>query len=145
MLEDQEWTSTFLQRKKKLMIECYNTATDFLFKHGILLYDMNAGLFIWVDLRHLLVSKSSVRNSDYDTLRVMAVDSQRHQQIELKISDICMKNGVMIAPGHVYRAEEYGWFRITFTVGREALDEGLKRLLKSIEEIEAVSDGWKWT
>lgn len=54
-----------------------------------------------------------------------------------------MKNGVMIAPGHVYMAEEYGWFRITFTVGDDALKEGLKRFLKSIEEVETRSEDWK--
>lgn len=48
-----------------------------------------------------------------------------------------MKNRVMIAPGHVYVPEEYGWFRITFTVGRGALEEGLNRFLASIKEIEA--------
>lgn len=47
-------------------------------------------------------------------------------QRELRIAEICMKNGVMIAPGHVYVPEEYGWFRISFTVGKEALEEGLK-------------------
>lgn len=51
----------------------------------------------------------------------------------------------MIAPGHVYMAEEYGWFRITFTVGQDALEEGLKRFLKSVEEMELRSEGWKTT
>ena len=44
---------------------------------------------------------------------------------EIKITEIYVKNGVMIAPGHVYMAEEFGWFRTTFTVGEEALKEGL--------------------
>lgn len=50
---------------------------------------------------------------------------------------------VMIAPGHVYVPEEYGWFRITFTVGKEALEEGLNRFLASIKEIEVESQDWK--
>lgn len=47
-----------------------------------------------------------------------------------------MKHGVLIAPGHVYVPEELGWFRITFTVGKEALREGLQRIKESLAEIE---------
>jgi bifunctional pyridoxal-dependent enzyme with beta-cystathionase and maltose regulon repressor activities len=53
------------------------------------------------------------------------------------------ENGVMIAPGHVYVPEEYGWFRITFTVGKEALEEGLNRFLASRREVEVEGQGWK--
>jgi bifunctional pyridoxal-dependent enzyme with beta-cystathionase and maltose regulon repressor activities len=47
-----------------------------------------------------------------------------------------MKHGVPIAPGHVYVPEEFGWFRITFTVGKEALREGLQRVKESLAESE---------
>jgi bifunctional pyridoxal-dependent enzyme with beta-cystathionase and maltose regulon repressor activities len=73
------------------------------------------------------VSKSSVRHSDYGALKTTSPGASYSLELELKIADICMENGVMIAPGHVYMAEEYGWFRITFTVGQDALEEGLKR------------------
>lgn len=55
----------------------------------------------------------------------------------MQIADICMRNGVMIAPGNVYMPEEFGWFRITFSLGKEALKEGLNRLEKSLVEAEA--------
>lgn len=42
----------------------------------------------------------------------------------------------MIAPGSIYAAEEYGWYRITFTVGKNTLEEGLKRLGKSLDVAE---------
>lgn len=42
----------------------------------------------------------------------------------------------MIAPGNVYVPEEFGWFRITYTVEKEALEEGLCRLWKSIAEVQ---------
>lgn len=54
----------------------------------------------------------------------------------MRITDICAENGVMIAPGSVYMPKELGWFRITFTVGKKALEEGLKRLLRPIKEAE---------
>lgn len=41
----------------------------------------------------------------------------------------------MIAPGSVYMPEEFGWFRVTFSLGKEALEEGLKRFAKAIAEM----------
>jgi bifunctional pyridoxal-dependent enzyme with beta-cystathionase and maltose regulon repressor activities len=41
----------------------------------------------------------------------------------------------MIAPGHVYGAEERGWIRITFTVEEDALIAGLCRLGESLDEL----------
>lgn len=56
-----------------------------------------------------------------------------YKQKEQKIADICMAHGVMIAPGRVYAPEEYGWFRVTFSLGKEALIEGLTRLGKALD------------
>lgn len=54
-----------------------------------------------------------------------------------------MKNGVMIAPGNVYVPEEFGWFRVTFTVGREALEEGLERFWRALGEVEVERRNWE--
>ena len=95
----------------------------------------NAGLFIWIDLRHLLMSE--VLPSNYSALRVTSSHASVYKARESRISDICIKNGVMIAPGNVYMPEEFGWFRVTFTVGKQALKEGLDRLWKSLTEAKA--------
>lgn len=60
---------------------------------------------------------------------------ETYKEQEIKIADKCQKNGVMVAAGHVYMAEEYGWFRLTFTVGQDALKEGLDRLWRSLQEV----------
>lgn len=52
-----------------------------------------------------------------------------------------MKNGVMIGPSNVYMPEGFGWFRIAFCLGKEALEEGLKRLGKSLVEAQAETQG----
>lgn len=62
------------------------------------------------------------------------------QERENEIIDLCLKNGVMIAPGHVYMPEEYGWFRMTFTVKKDALREGLARLSRSLQEAGVQTD-----
>lgn len=96
----------------------------------------NAGLYVWVDLRRLLFSKSARSDMDFSALRVSA--GSVYRQREKDIADMCVRNGVQISPGSTFTAEEYGWFRITFTVLRNVLEEGLRRLSKSLEEIEAI-------
>lgn len=56
---------------------------------------------------------------------------------EAQIVSTCMKNGVFIGYGSNFFTEELGWFRVTFTARKEALVEGLKRILSSLEEVEA--------
>lgn len=97
-----------------------------------LIIDRNAGLFFWIDLRHILKPGYAGDGS----LSVASSDSSKYKEREARVVEICMKHGVLIAPGHVYVPEEFGWFRITFTVGREALREGLQRVKESLAEIE---------
>jgi hypothetical protein len=87
-------------------------ATSFFSKHGIPYYEMklrqswilayinwpasrNARIFIWVDLRHLLVSKSSVEKSDYSALKVTSPEAPVYLQRELRIAEICLKKMVL--------------------------------------------------
>lgn len=64
-----------------------------------------------------------------------------YQDRESKLSKRCIMGGVGISAGSGFFTEELGWFRITFTVEKEALLVGLKRLLKCLQEIKA--DGWE--
>lgn len=80
--------------------------------------------------------------ADFSVLRVGSLEDAIYKEREQRIADMCNKNGVMIAPGQIYMAEEYGWFRVTFTVGREALQEGLNRLWVSIEEVNNLRLEW---
>jgi len=80
---------------------------------------------------------------DYSALRVTSPDASIYKQREMRIADICMENGVMIAPGNVYMPEEFGWFRITFTVGKAALVEGLERFWRALGDIEMERRDWE--
>ncbi|EXA34374.1 hypothetical protein FOVG_14358 [Fusarium oxysporum f. sp. pisi HDV247] len=135
MLEDRQWLRTFMERKLGLMVENHNIATSFFRRHGIRFYDTNAGLFIWIDLRHLLIPQRSPREVDMNSSSVGSSYTETYKEQEIKIADKCQKNGVMVAAGHVYMAEEYGWFRLTFTVGKDELKEGLDRLWRSLQEV----------
>lgn len=101
-----------------------------------LIIDRNAGLFFWIDLRHILKPGYSG-----DSLSIKSSNSNKQKEREASAVEICMKHGVLIAPSHVYAPEEFGWFRITFTVGKEALREGLRRIKESLAEIETEL-GW---
>jgi DNA-binding transcriptional MocR family regulator len=59
-----------------------------------------------------------------------------YQKREEEIMEACIRHGVMIAPGSVYAPEEWGWFRVTFSLGEDALREGLKRLAVVFVEID---------
>ncbi|EXM18564.1 hypothetical protein FOTG_13381 [Fusarium oxysporum f. sp. vasinfectum 25433] len=132
MLEDRQWLQTFTEKKLELMVENHKIATSFFHDHGIQFYNTNAGLFIWMDLRYLLTLQTSTGEAD---LSAISSEVNTYKQQEIEIMEKGQGNGVMIAPGHVYLAEEYGWFRLTFTVGKDALKEGLNRLWKTLQEI----------
>lgn len=74
---------------------------------------------------------------------VTSPNADIYKQREMRIAGICMKNDVMIAPGNVYMPEEFGWFRVTFTVGKAALVEGLERFWRTLGDVEVERRNWK--
>ncbi|KAH7007778.1 pyridoxal phosphate-dependent transferase [Ilyonectria destructans] len=142
MLEDRQWLHKFMDEKATLMIENYHIVTSFFREHGIRYEEPNAGLFIWIDVRHLLLPQSASMQLDFSVLAAESPEAKIYEAREMSIANICIEHGVMIAPGHVYMSEEYGWFRVTFTVGKEALKEGLERLWRSFQRAEAQRQEW---
>lgn len=96
----------------------------------------NAGVFLWVDFRKYL---SALDLADL-SIRSESSHLDVYRRREAKIGALCLKNGVSIGLGTRFFTEELGWFRVTFTASREALIEGLARILRSLEEME--SSGW---
>ncbi|KAL5598274.1 hypothetical protein FOBRF1_012067 [Fusarium oxysporum] len=138
MLEDKQWFESMMSKKNNLMAEQYAFISSFFHERRIYSFPMNAGLFVWVDLRRLLLSKASRDEKDFSVLRTINCSSV-YKKRETKILDICVSHGVQIAPGSNFESEEYGWFRITFTVPRNALEEGLRRLSRALKEIELIN------
>lgn len=79
----------------------------------------------------------------YSSLRATSPNADIHKQLEMRITDICMRNGVMVAPGNVYMPEGFGWFRVTFTVGKEALVEGSERFWRALGDVEVEKRDWE--
>ena len=94
---------------------------------------------MWVDMRKYMVAKGE-ENFTKDRLAFRVTPSQAsstYKEREAKIIATCFKNGVMIGSGSNFFTEELGWFRVTFTVSKEALTEGLSRLLRSLDEAQS--------
>jgi len=70
----------------------------------------NAGHCVWVDLGGRL--------------------GFRDVPTEQRIYDMLKEGGVLISPGSSYHAPMAGWYRITFSVKRDALMVGLGRMEK---------------
>lgn len=95
-------------------------------------------MFLWVDLRRYLRGPP-VEGVDEPVLAIHHLspqDKTEYQRREMAISRRCVANGVAIALGTHFFTEELGWFRLTFTATREALEIGLQRMCKTLQEIE---------
>ncbi|KAJ8128709.1 hypothetical protein O1611_g4920 [Lasiodiplodia mahajangana] len=131
------WSPHVLQDVWASMLEDEKWVASFLCEHNIDYYESNAGLFVWVDLRHLVKSLAESQAPLSSTLPNSLDSKDDYEQLEQIVVTACGNNGVMIAPGNIYGSEEPGWFRITFTVGEGALKEGLERFRKSLVELQA--------
>ncbi|KAK4044056.1 putative aminotransferase [Parachaetomium inaequale] len=135
MLEDEDYTQNFLATNKQRLAEQYAFATQFLDEHGIPYYrNSNAGMFIWVDLRRYLTGKKEVESLLLHRLTVP--EKEEYQRREMEMGDRFFANGVGIALGTNFSTEELGWFRLTFSVSREALEIGLQRMLQTLRQVE---------
>jgi len=49
------------------------------------------------------------------------------------MTEMCLRNGVMIGKGSDFKLEEIGWFRITFTAQEATLRQGFDRVLSGLK------------
>lgn len=62
-------------------------------------------------------------------------NNEYYRRREGVVGGRCFEEGVAIAFGTNFFTEELGWFRLTFTARREALEIGLQRLWKALQAI----------
>ncbi|KAF7629549.1 hypothetical protein AFLA_013263 [Aspergillus flavus NRRL3357] len=74
------------------------------------------GIFLWVDLSRCL--------------NPTLIADQGGWAAELDLSSRLLQIGVRMSSGYAYHNEVPGWFRITFSVEMETLEEGLSRIVK---------------
>ncbi|KAL3418220.1 ACC synthase [Phlyctema vagabunda] len=119
ILEDRLFATEFIGKSRLLLSEHYLLATQILQQAGISYYDKgNAGFFLWIDLSPFLYFNEDEVNGSWAG--------------EKDLSDRLLKAGVEMSTGLAYHNEKAGWFRVIFSVEREALEEGLHRIIRTI-------------
>lgn len=110
LLSDKEFTANYIAENKKRLRERQKRLTEALRTIGISCLESNAGLFCWVDMRHLLKTKTP------------------EGEMELW-KRIVHDVGLNISPGSSCHCNEPGWFRVCFAnMSEETLDISMERL-----------------
>lgn len=116
LLSDKKFTKNYLRENQKRLKDRQRKLVSGLAAMGIGSLKSNAGLFCWVDMRHLLSSKTF--EAEMDLWKEIVYD------VKLNIS-----------PGSSCHCEEPGWFRVCFAnVSEETLKLALKRLKKFLDD-----------
>ncbi|GFY86669.1 1-aminocyclopropane-1-carboxylate synthase 9 [Actinidia rufa] len=110
MLSDKNFTKHYISENQKRLKKRQEMLISGLQSAGIGCLKSNAGLFCWVDMRHLLSSKS------FDS------------EMELW-KKIVYQVGLNISPGSSCHCSEPGWFRVCFAnMSEDTLDIAIQRI-----------------
>ncbi|UZJ51723.1 hypothetical protein CBS101457_001043 [Exobasidium rhododendri] len=120
LLCDQTFYQNFVATNQKRMGKAYQLVTKWCRHHGIRYTPANAGHFILVDLKRFMPNSAEGH---------VLTNSEREGALWAK----ALENCVALTPGSNYHHPRNGTFRLTFTLRRPALLEGLARLEKTLE------------
>ncbi|GAA0143321.1 transaminase [Lithospermum erythrorhizon] len=114
MLSDKKFTSRYIFENQIRLKHRQNMLIRGLYNSGISCLESNAGLFCWVDMRHLLSSNTF--------------------EAELELwKKFVYKVGLNISPGSSFHCSEPGWFRLCFAnMSEKILDIAMKRIKKFV-------------
>ncbi|KAK8692456.1 hypothetical protein V6N13_075915 [Hibiscus sabdariffa] len=110
LLANKKFTSKYMKENQKRLKRRKEMLVSGLKKSGIECLKSNAGLFCWVDMRHLLSSNTF--------------------EAETKLWDeIISKARLNISPGSSFHCTEPGWFRVCFAnVSQGTLQVAMRRI-----------------
>ncbi|KAH6692515.1 1-aminocyclopropane-1-carboxylate synthase [Plectosphaerella plurivora] len=116
MFEDREWCRNFIALARQRIADAYEFATAHLRDIGIEYLPANAGFFVFVNLEPWLPP---------------AVEGLSQQAREFRLAEELVKGGIFLHPGEEH-ALEPGRFRLVYTANRQAVDEGFRRLMRTL-------------
>ncbi|OMO56418.1 Aminotransferase, class I/classII [Corchorus capsularis] len=117
MLSDKKFTKEYLSKNKKRLLKRQNKLVSGLEKAGISILESNAGLFCWVDMRHLL--SSNTFEAEMELWKRIVYD------VKLNIS-----------PGSSCHCTEPGWFRVCFAnMSEDTLKLAMQRLKSFVDSM----------
>ncbi|OIV94676.1 hypothetical protein TanjilG_25900 [Lupinus angustifolius] len=125
MLGDKKFTKNYLSENQKRLKRRQRMLISGLQKTGISCLKSNAGLFCWVDMRHLLSSNTFEAE--------MELWKKIVYQVKLNIS-----------PGSSCHCTEPGWFRVCFAnMSEDTLNLAMKRLTTFVANITGTNESKK--
>ncbi|GAB4844528.1 acetyl-coenzyme A synthetase 2 [Ancistrocladus abbreviatus] len=116
MLSDDKFVDKFLAESPKRLATRHKLFTEGLAQVGIGCLKSHAGLFVWMDLRHLL---------EKPTL-----------EAELALWHVIINDvKINVSPGSSFHCSEPGWFRVCFAnMDDETVEVALKRIRKFVHQ-----------
>ncbi|GKD17017.1 1-aminocyclopropane-1-carboxylate synthase 3 [Tanacetum coccineum] len=115
MLSDQKFTSKYSWENRRRVKNRQETLVKGLLKAGIRCLSSNAGLFCWVDMRHLL--SSNTFEGEMELWQKIVYD------VRLNVS-----------PGSSCHCSEPGWFRVCFAnMSEQTLAQAMKRVKSFVD------------
>ena len=119
MLEDRVWCRKFIATSRERLAEAHEFVTRRLKEIGVkFLEGANAAFFGWIDLNPWLPAESK------------GCDGETREQ---KLAQKFVGHGVFLQPGEEHGRE--GWFRLVSSLERNVVEEGLRRIEKTLKEI----------
>lgn len=110
LLSDEAFVGRFLAKSRERLSSRYHHFTSQLAQVGIRCLNSNAGLYVWMDLRHLL--EEPTLEGELRLWRVII------NEVKLNVS-----------PGSSFHCSEPGWFRVCFAnMDDSTLDVALQRI-----------------
>lgn len=118
VLGDREWVHELVRLSRERLAEAYQFITARLRQIGVRFMEGgNAAFFVWMDLNPWL----------------SLVSGQNARQREQVLAGRFVKNGVYLQPGEEHGRT--GWFRVVFSLERVVVDEGLRRIERTLREL----------
>lgn len=121
MLGDKKFTKNYITENQKRLKRRQRMLVSGLRKAGISCLESNAGLFCWVDMRHLLQSNT------------FEAEMELWKKIVYEVR-------LNISPGSSCHCTEPGWFRVCFAnMSEQTLNMAMKRLKAFV--VESIGNG----
>lgn len=124
-LTDKEFKTKFLEENSKALAKGYLQLKEFLDSRGVP-YEKGTkyGFFLWVDFGKWCGFDEGDTEEDKWTK-------------ERELSGRFLDAGAWCATGGTFASEYPGWFRVTFSIEEEVLAEGLRRVGRVLDGVEA--------
>ncbi len=120
VLEDTRWIEKYLAENRRLLAENYSLVAEWA-KSNKIEYapGASAAFFLWINFGRAYHERHAVVDPD---------------TAEKSFNELFLKHKVFVTPGSQYGSEEPGWFRLTFAHPQPVLREGLRRILRALED-----------